>query len=549
MRRHDKREVGLKGHLQDLPTLDIFQIVAFSKKTGYLRLETGFGQGAVVFRDGIVVCAYSWSTLGYLKQIAERRYHGVEDAILQEHIEVSIRELARVREGTFNFQLAESILRELDGIDISVFLAHRGVNPQHLLLELAKEIDEDRRDTAALLSVPGAPETPEGSGPVAAAPEPGGPPLETPPSAGDPGSSSSLGSPGSPGSPGLPFRIAVEAIVIVVDDEPQVARVVSERLQDHGYEVLTADNPVDGAELTRRAIASGERVILIIDLGMPSSTGRNFHGGFELIRILKRIGVEVPVLLMADRLSDAANKRARDLGVSKVAFKPALSKLDPAQYRADLHAFGEMLLQPLGEMLAACRGPREAISEDSELLIDFLTSMSEQLLSPSRSTDVSRMLLRVAARFFERSILFVVKDDLVAGLGGFGLGPTDSDSIAVAQKLSFPLDESGVFTEVVRTKSSRRLGTMGNGLERSIYGGIGRGRCQECYLAPLLNNGEVLAILYGDNAGTGKPLGKLRGLELFIAQASVALENLFLHRKLRHFEFNLHSGEIHREVR
>jgi len=539
MRGHQRREVGLKGHLQDLPTLDIFQIVAFSKKTGYLRLETGFGQGAVVFRDGIVVCAYSWSTLGYLKQIAERRYDGVEDAILQEHIEVSIRELARVREGTFNFQLAESIVPQLDGIDITGFLAHRGVNPQHLLLDLAKEIDEERRDTAAMLSVPYAPETAGASGFVEAAPEPEDPPVDTLASAGGPGSDTS----------GPPFRIAVEAIVIVVDDEPQVARAVSELLQDHGYEVLTADNPVDGAELTRRAIASGERVILVIDLGMPSSTGRNFHGGFELIRILKRIGVEVPVLLMADRLSDAANRRARDLGVSKVAFKPALSKLDPAQYRADLRAFGKMLLQPLGEMLAACRGPREAISEDSELLIDFLTSMSEQLLSPSRSTDVSRMLLRVAARFFERSILFVVKDDLVAGLGGFGLGPTDTDSNAAAQRLSFPLDESGVFTEVVRTKSSHRLSAMGNPLEKSIYSGIGRGRSQECYLAPLLNNGEVLAILYGDNAGTGKPLGKLRGLELFIAQASVALENLFLHRKLRHFEFNLHSGEVHRQVR
>ncbi len=53
---------------------------------------------------------------------------------------------------------------------------------------------------------------------------------------------------------------------------------------------------------------------------------------------------------------------------------------------------------------------------------------------------------------------------------------------------------------------------------------------------PMLNNNEVIAVLYGDNAETGKPLGKLRGLELFFNQAGMALENLSLHRKLRFFE-------------
>jgi GAF domain-containing protein len=199
-------------------------------------------------------------------------------------------------------------------------------------------------------------------------------------------------------------------------------------------------------------------------------------------------------------------------------------------------------------MLAACGGPHETIAEDSELLIDFLSSMSEQLLNPSRTTDVSRLLLRVASRFFERAILFVVKDDLVAGLAGFGLGRTDAECFAAAQRLSFPLEDSMAFAEVVRTRTSQRLGAPGDGLTGSIHCRIDRGRARECYLGPLLNNGEVLAILYGDNAGTGKPLGKLRGLELFMAQATVALENIFLQRKLRDFEIRLRGGENQRQA-
>jgi hypothetical protein len=38
--------------------------------------------------------------------------------------------------------------------------------------------------------------------------------------------------------------------------------------------------------------------------------------------------------------------------------------------------------------------------------------------------------------------------------------------------------------------------------------------------------------MYGDNGSTGRPLGDLKGLELFVAQAGMALENKLLQRKL-----------------
>jgi hypothetical protein len=51
--------MGLRGRLEDLPLLDILQIVSFSRKTGYLWLEGAQGRGAVLFRDGRVICSYS----------------------------------------------------------------------------------------------------------------------------------------------------------------------------------------------------------------------------------------------------------------------------------------------------------------------------------------------------------------------------------------------------------------------------------------------------------------------------------------------------------
>src|SRR5436189_217201 len=39
--------MSLTGNLEDLPLLDILQIVSFSKKTGYLSIRTAAGEGAV----------------------------------------------------------------------------------------------------------------------------------------------------------------------------------------------------------------------------------------------------------------------------------------------------------------------------------------------------------------------------------------------------------------------------------------------------------------------------------------------------------------------
>ena len=44
--------MALQGNLEDLPLLDIIQIVSFSKKTGFLTIRNDQGEGAIVFEDG-----------------------------------------------------------------------------------------------------------------------------------------------------------------------------------------------------------------------------------------------------------------------------------------------------------------------------------------------------------------------------------------------------------------------------------------------------------------------------------------------------------------
>ena len=49
---------------------------------------------------------------------------------------------------------------------------------------------------------------------------------------------------------------------------------------------------------------------------------------------------------------------------------------------------------------------------------------------------------------------------------------------------------------------------------------------------PLLAGRHVFGILYGDNARSGRPVGDVRALEIFLSQAGIALENAFLQRRI-----------------
>ncbi len=509
--------MGLKGTLDELSILDVLQIVGFSKKTGTLHVSGAFGQGVVVFKDGLVLSAFSPSTRDFLSQNKGRHHPNEMQALLTEQVQVALRDLTGLRKGNFEFELTKDLPREFSGIDLASLYLSEGIDTQGLLLGLAKEIDDERREATALLESSFKEDSTQ---------------LETPPTEMD------ESAPPAEKGDGVPT-------VILVDDEPLITRIVGVEFQTAGYQVQTASNPSDGISAVRTLVESGRKVLVVTDLRMPTTTGASFFGGLELIRTLKRSRLKVPILLMTEKLPPKVRARAKKLGVRRVAFKPALSKLDPKQYGEDLRSFAAVLTQQLGSLAEAYARPDDQgelgkkRDGKSSTMLDFLTAMTERLMRPRDSGEVSRVVLHVASRYLDRGILFLLKQNKARGLGGFGLSETKKTNFEIAQRLSIDLHEVQPFAEVVHTRSSCRFKASSDTLRESLYAEIGQGATLECLLMPMLNNNEVIAILYGDNAETGNPLGKLRGLELFFNQAGMALENISLHRKLRFFESTL----------
>jgi CheY-like chemotaxis protein len=514
--------MGLKGSLDELSILDVLQIVGFSKKTGSLHVSGSFGQGVVVFKNGLVYSAFSPSTGEFLNQNDPGDRPEEREALLIEQVQMALRELTVLREGNFEFVLTQDLPEKLNGIDLASFYLRKGIDTQGLLLGLVKEIDDERREATELLESYFKQE-----------PTREEPPFDTPPPQQEPKKDAG------------PVPADEIPAVVLVDDEPLINRIVGVEFQTNGYKVQTATSPDEALSAVRALIEAGRQVLVVTDLRMPTTTGTSFFGGFELIRLLKRNRLKVPILLMTEKLPPKVRARAKKLGIRRVAFKPALSKLDPKQYGEDLRSFAAVLTKQLADLATAYAGPGDpsglprGSDGRSTYMLDLLTSMTAHLMRTRDSGEVTRMVLHVASRCLDRGILFLLKQNKARGLGGFGLSETKKANFEIAQKLSLDLHELEPFSEVVHRRKSCRFTGSSTSLEENLYEAIGRGNTQECILMPMLNHNEVIAILYGDNFETGRPLGKLRGLELFFAQAGMALENLSLHRKLRFFESKL----------
>lgn len=561
--------MGLKGQLEDLPLIDMLQIIAFSKKSGYLRIAGPAGRGAVVLSDGRVLFAFSWSTMARLRELA----HDPDQISLasnRENIEAAIRELAGLREGSFRFELTSEISDDLGGVRIKPFMIPGGIDPQELLLDLAVEIDNERRVATTLLELAFQGEPPEEEIAAVEADAP-----LTPESIPGPTSSAPLTLPATP-RPELrpPARVAevtstsreaqahssadnggkaaaepaaLDAshhTIVLVDDEPPVTDVVGSELKSRGYTVFTASSPASAAELILARAQQGESILAAVDLKMPTSSGESFYGGFELIRRLRSERLQVPVLLMAESLSDAARDQAKALAVRRIVYKPALTKPDPELYRADLKDFADSVETQLRNLVADQRDNGDnggvaarAIVADSHngslsSRTDFISAMTKKLVEPGGSNDVSLLVMQVATRFLERGVLFVVKSVTARGLAGFGFGSSEKHCADVTRGISLSIDDSESLTEVVSTGKTLRLRQGLAELGSDLVDAIGCGNATEGVLMPMLYNRATLLLLYGDNGMAGRPLGDLSGLELFMAQAGMALENKLLQRKL-----------------
>jgi len=150
--------------------------------------------------------------------------------------------------------------------------------------------------------------------------------------------------------------------------------------------------------------------------------------------------------------------------------------------------------------------------------------------------------MKVAREYFERALLFVVKNDEVRGLGGFGLAPRDESLNLLARQLTIPLGEPSIFREVSDSRKPFAGALPQDRWVGHVLGRIGRFQSRGATLLPLVAHRETIALLFGDNPESGREADRPAALEVFVEQAGIALENVFLQRKLQSMEEKERAG-------
>jgi two-component system, OmpR family, KDP operon response regulator KdpE len=116
-----------------------------------------------------------------------------------------------------------------------------------------------------------------------------------------------------------------QAKILIVDDEPQITRVLRTALSTQGYTLRVAANGVEGME----AVHEWKPDLVITDVSMPEMNG------VELCREIRAVSA-IPIIVLSVRNQDLIKIEALDAGADDYVTKPFSIQELQARVRAQL---------------------------------------------------------------------------------------------------------------------------------------------------------------------------------------------------------------------
>ncbi len=107
-------------------------------------------------------------------------------------------------------------------------------------------------------------------------------------------------------------KTTAKAVVLVIDDQPGIRRLLTEVLADDGHEVVTAENGYEGIQLAEKL----KPAVILMDMKMPGMDG------IETLRELKRMGQHDKVIMMTAYGELEMVNQAQQLGAYAYIIKP-----------------------------------------------------------------------------------------------------------------------------------------------------------------------------------------------------------------------------------
>lgn len=343
--------------------------------------------------------------------------------------------------------------------------------------------------------------------------------------------------------------------IILVAEESIFKNILWQKLVDHFSYVERVSNLKDYIKLTKTLLEKKRPVLVISDLLMPTSDGKGYTGGLEILDESRKQFPEIKVILLSDIVDALMDDIAISKGAICVERKPEFARLKLGEIESAIEEFAERLSKKIDELLPP---PEEELTSFFKDLgaeptpaglrvrdqLGLLKGLLGELANPKESSEISLLVLRLASEYFERAVLLLVKRDEIIGLGGFGVtGDNETMSKKVA-RLKVPVTASKAWKKVIEEKAT--VIQRGNEEilgDRDFFQSMGSIIPKECANIPMVSRGRVIAILYADNAVSAEPLPDLSAIEIFMIQAGIAMERALLERQLLTLKKGLKRGD------
>ncbi|HNQ15608.1 MAG TPA: response regulator transcription factor, partial [Pyrinomonadaceae bacterium] len=162
--------------------------------------------------------------------------------------------------------------------------------------------------------------------------------------------------------------------ILIVDDEPQIVRVLTTGLIANGYDTRYADNGFDALEIA----ASWSPDVIVTDLVMPGMTG------LELCRQI-RADSETPIVVLSVKGEERIKVEALDAGADDYVTKP----------------FG------IEELLARLRAVQRRSRTRPSETVNILSSGDLRIDLDSREVTVDEKTIHLTPKEYDLLVYFV----------------------------------------------------------------------------------------------------------------------------------------------
>jgi DNA-binding response OmpR family regulator len=190
--------------------------------------------------------------------------------------------------------------------------------------------------------------------------------------------------------------------VLLVDDEPEIVRILRDYLERAGFAVLTAGDGDSALAITRREKPD----LVVLDLTLPSLDG------LDVARALRRDG-EVPIIVLTARSEEADRVAGLELGADDYVAKPfsprevvarvraVLRRTDAARSQPDVVRVGEGIELDVPQMRTSIDGRRVELTATEFQLLLHMARQPGRVFTRAQLLDAVH---GVAVESYERAI-------------------------------------------------------------------------------------------------------------------------------------------------